>query len=117
MLRIRFTRTGKKKQPSFRIVVAEHARAVKGKYVEIVGHYKPTTENKEVVVDKDRVNYWISVGAQPTDSVASLLKKEGFDNMDKFITKPRNKKRRKKNAPEEEEAPAAEAAPAETAEA
>lgn len=109
MLRIRLTRTGKKNQASYRIVVAEHSRAVKGKYVEILGHYLPTRNPKEIVLKKDRIQYWISVGAKPTNSVAALCKKEGMPDMDKFITRRMDLKQPKKNPTEEEAAQAAEA--------
>lgn len=95
MLKIRFTRTGKTQQESFRIVVAEHSRSVKGKYLELLGNYKPATKPKEFVIQKERVEYWISKGAKPTDSVASLLKQKGFANMDQFIS-ARNKQRKNK---------------------
>ncbi len=116
MLRIRFTRTGKKKQPSYRIVVAEHSKAVKRQYIEILGHYSPSRNPKEVTLKEDRIKYWISVGAKPSDSVASLLKKEGYKDMEKYIVISREKKaKKKKEQPEEEAAaaaPAADAAPA-----
>jgi small subunit ribosomal protein S16 len=104
LLRIRFTRTGKKQQASFRIVVAEHSRPVKGKFIEILGHYKPTTATKEISLKKDRIEHWISVGAQPSDSVASLLKRQGFKDMDKYILRPRNLQRKKKKAAPEGQA-------------
>lgn len=101
MLRIRFTRTGKVGQPSFRIVVAEHRAPVKGKYIEIVGNYMPARAPKIVTIDKEKIAYWISKGATPSDSVAVLLKKQGMENMDRYLL-PRNHKRTKKGA----EAPA-----------
>jgi small subunit ribosomal protein S16 len=106
LLRIRLTRTGKKSQPSYRIVVAEHSAPVKSKYVEILGHYNLSQTPRQLVVDQDRVKYWISVGAKPSDSVAVLLKNLGMDDMEKYIVKPRDLKRKKRNAPEEEDAPA-----------
>ncbi|MBI2453563.1 30S ribosomal protein S16 [Candidatus Peregrinibacteria bacterium] len=102
MLRIRFSRTGKVGQPSFRIVIAEHRSPVKGRFIELIGHYHPT-KSKLAVVDKARVTHWISKGAIPTDSVAVLLKKQGMSDMDKYIA-PRNRKRAPKG--EEEKAPA-----------
>lgn len=100
MLKIRLSRTGKKSQPSFRIIVQEHSSAVKGgKVVEIVGNYQPTTPNKNVVVEKERIEHWISKGAQPSDTVASLLKRHGFANMEKFIA-PRDKQKKKKKGGE-----------------
>jgi len=124
LLRIRLTRTGKKRQPSYRIVVAEHTAPIKGRYVELVGYYNQSRKPRELEVDQDRVKHWISVGAKPTDTVAGLLKSLGMDGMDKYI-EPRNKKRKKKKETPEEtgggsaevsEAPAEEAkeeAPAE----
>ncbi|MBI5754665.1 30S ribosomal protein S16 [Candidatus Peregrinibacteria bacterium] len=85
MLRIRFTRTGRKNQPKFRIVVAEHSAPVKGAYLEILGHYLPIAKEKTLVLNKERVLYWISKGAQPSDSIASLFKRQGMDNMDQYI--------------------------------
>ncbi len=112
MLRIRLTRTGKKAQPSFRIVVGEHSRAVQRKFLEILGQYVPSAQPKILTLNKERIQHWLSVGAQPSDTVAALLKKEGFADMDKFM-EPRNKKRRGKKEPAEEAAPA-EAPKAET---
>lgn len=73
MLKIRFSRRGKKKQPIFRIVVAEHTAPIKGKFVENLGFYKPTSQNKEVVLKEDRISYWLDNGAKASDSVAKLL--------------------------------------------
>ena len=111
MLKIRLSRAGKKKQPSFRVVVQEHSSPVKGKFVEELGFYLPTANPKEFKIDLERAKYWISVGAQPSDSVAVLLKKDGLDGMEKFI-EPRNKKRKPKKEQPEEEAPKAPAAAA-----
>lgn len=85
MLRIRLTRTGRTKQESFRIVVAEHARPVKGKFIEVIGHYQPSKNPKAFDIEKARVEYWMSKGAQPSSTVASLLKKHGMGDMDKFM--------------------------------
>lgn len=105
MLKIRLSRTGKKKQPSFRIVVAEHTAPIKGRYLELLGYYIPTTDPKKVEIKKERVEHWISKGAHPTDTVATLLKKEGLANMDKFM-EPRDKKKKKKKGGDEESAEA-----------
>ncbi len=77
MLRIRLRRVGGKKQPSYRIVVAESTAPRDGKFVEIVGFYNPRTEPETVQVKEERVLYWLSVGAQPSDSLTRLLKKMG----------------------------------------
>lgn len=118
MLKIRLSLAGKKAQKSFRIVVQEHTSPIKGKFIEEIGYYRPTTPNKEMKVDVERVNHWISKGAQPSDTAAVLLKKSGMSGMEKYIA-PRNKKRRnKKQGPEEAAAPTPAPAPAaETAEA
>jgi len=101
LLKIRLTRTGKKSQASYRVVLQEHSSPVKGKFIEVLGSYQPTTPSKSFTVDMDRVKHWISVGAQPSDSVAVQLKKLGVENMDQFIA-PRTKQRKsKKEQPEE----------------
>lgn len=108
MLRIRFSRTGKKSQPSYSVVLAERRRAVKGRFIEKLGYYMPARKPKVTSLNKDRIIYWISKGAIPTDTAASLFKKEGFENMDRFL-EPRNKKRVKKG--EETSKPVAATAP------
>ncbi len=77
MLRIRLTRTGKKHQPTYRIVVAEHTRPIKGKFVEILGYYIPTQKPKVLEVNTERAKYWISQGAQASDTVHNLLADKG----------------------------------------
>lgn len=106
MLKIRLSRTGRTNYPSYRIVVAEHSDAVKGKFIEILGHYIPNRDPKVLEYDEKKIREWIDKGAKPSDTVASLLKNAGVTGLEKYIN-PRNKKRKKKNAPEEEEAPAA----------
>lgn len=101
------TRIGKQNQAAFRIVLAEKSNAVKGENQEILGFYNPA-EGKKIDFNKDRIEFWISKGAKPSDSVASLLKTNGMSGMEKFM-EPRNKKRRSKSAPAEEaKAPAVE---------
>ena len=77
MLKLRLRRTGAKKRPSYRIVVAEHSSPCDGRFVEIIGHYNPLTEPATVKVDEERARHWLSVGAQPTETVAGLLKRAG----------------------------------------
>ncbi len=74
-LKIRLMRTGKKKQPSYRVVVKEARSPRGGKYVELVGTYNPLTEPSEIKLNEERIKYWISVGAQPTETVQRLIKK------------------------------------------
>jgi len=77
MLRIRLSRTGAKKQPSYRIVVADSEMKRDGRYVERIGYYNPRTEPLEYKINEDRALYWLSVGAQPSDAVRRLLDKQG----------------------------------------
>ena len=75
MLRIRLARTGAKKKPSYRIVVIAGEKARDGRFLEILGHYNPCRNPPAVVFDIERANYWISKGAQPSETIQSLLKK------------------------------------------
>jgi len=76
MLSIRFSRTGKKHQPYFRILVQEKLRAPQGKFIEIIGNYNPRT--KELSIKEDRAKYWLGVGAKPSDTVHRLLTKKNL---------------------------------------
>jgi small subunit ribosomal protein S16 len=73
MLAIRLRRAGSKKRPYFRLVVADSRAARDSSFVEIVGHYNPRTKPALVDVDQERVSYWIGQGAQPSDSVRTLI--------------------------------------------
>lgn len=75
MVKIRLRRTGKTKQPSYRLVVADSRAPRDGKFIEIIGHYNPIRQPKVLEVVAERARYWISVGAQPSDTVATLLQK------------------------------------------
>jgi len=77
MLRIRLRRVGKKKQPSYRIVVADVRAPRDGAIVEQVGHYNPLTDPPTIVVNADKVKHWMGVGAKPSDTVVRLLQREG----------------------------------------
>lgn len=95
MLVIRLTRIGKNNEAAYRLVVAEKRKAVKGEYQELLGFYNPA-EGKKINFKKDRIEYWVGLGATPSDTVASLLKINGMSGMEKFIA-PRNLKRKSKN--------------------
>lgn len=112
MLVLRLQRTGRENLPAYRIVVAEKARPVKGKFLEIIGHYLPARKDPVFEVDTTRVTHWVSKGAIPSDTLARLLKRNGMKDMEKFI-ESYTKKRSKKEAPPE--APAAPAPVAEKA--
>ncbi len=77
MVRIRLRRMGLKKQPSYRIVVADQRSARTGGFIEIVGTYNPRTQPISESVEEDRVLYWLNVGAQPSEAVESILKRTG----------------------------------------
>lgn len=77
MLKLRLRRTGAKKRPSYRIVVAEHTAPRDGRFIEILGHYDPLTEPATVKVNEERARYWLGVGAQPSETVAGLLTRAG----------------------------------------
>ena len=74
LLKIRLRRVGAKKQPSYRIVVADGRAARDGAFVEQLGHYDPKTDPPTIVLDRERADEWIGKGAQPTDSVVRLFK-------------------------------------------
>ena len=83
MVRIRLRRVGKKKQPSYRVVVADQRSPRDGRFIEIIGHYDPLTDPPTVVIKEDRALYWLSEGAQPSDPVARMLRNMGI--WDKFL--------------------------------
>ena len=76
MLRIRLTRTGRKKQPMYRIVVVEKSQAAKsGKFVELLGHYNATAKPKTLKLNLAKYKHWCAKGAKPTRTVEDLVKK------------------------------------------
>ena len=76
-VKIRLRRMGAKKAPFYRIVVADSRYPRDGRFIEEIGYYNPLTNPAEVKVDAEKVQKWIYNGAQPTDTVKSLLKKNG----------------------------------------
>jgi small subunit ribosomal protein S16 len=98
MVRIRLRRTGKTKQPSYRVVVADQRSPRDGKFIEIIGHYNPVRQPKVLEINGERARYWLSVGAQPSDTVVKLFKRVNvLDEQGKVIAA----------TPAEAEAPAA----------
>ncbi|MEX2426499.1 MAG: 30S ribosomal protein S16 [Thermomicrobiaceae bacterium] len=77
MIKLRLRRMGAKKQPSYRIVAAESTKPRDGRFIEILGHYDPKTDPYTLRVDEERAKYWLDHGAQPTETVRSLLVKSG----------------------------------------
>lgn len=78
MVKIRLNRMGAKRQPFYRIVVADSRSPRDGRFIEIVGNYDPTKDPAIINVDEEKVMAWIKNGAQPTDTVRSLLSKQGI---------------------------------------
>ncbi|MCD6030582.1 MAG: rpsP [Thermomicrobiales bacterium] len=77
MVKLRLRRMGAKKRPSYRIVAADSRAPRDGAFIEIVGFYDPITDPATIKVDVERARHWINVGAQPTETVRSLLSKAG----------------------------------------
>lgn len=77
MVRIRLRRTGRKRTPTYRIVVADQQSPRDGRFIEIIGQYSPRQGEQALNLKTDRANYWLDNGAQPSDTVRSLLRKAG----------------------------------------
>ena len=75
MVRLRLTRLGRKKQPFYRIVAADSRAPRDGRFIESIGHYNPMLNPPEIKIDLERVDYWLGVGASPSDTVAGLIKR------------------------------------------
>lgn len=114
MLVIRLQRTGRENTPTYRLVVAEKARPVKGKFLEVLGHYLPARNPAIFEHEDEKIAAWVKKGAIPSNTVARLLKKAGMKDMDKFIVTYK-KQVSKKAPPPEAAAPAAPAPVAEAA--
>ena len=78
MVRIRLRREGRKKAPMYRIVIADSQSPREGRFIEIIGTYQPQKTEKAVELNTERANYWLDVGAQPSDTVRSLLRRAGI---------------------------------------
>jgi small subunit ribosomal protein S16 len=77
-VRIRLTRVGATKQPTYRVVVADSRKARDSRSIETIGHYNPRTEPVEVNIDEDKARQWLAKGAQPSDTVARLFRAAGI---------------------------------------
>ncbi|KAA0205858.1 30S ribosomal protein S16 [Candidatus Uhrbacteria bacterium] len=107
MLIIRLTRVGKKKQPQYRFIVSEKARDPWGKAREILGSYEPLRTPTAVTLNKERIEYWLSKGAQCSDTVWNLLVDQGVVKGEKRQTVKLSTKRKGKLGKKAEEAAAA----------
>lgn len=89
MVRIRLRRMGAKKKPFYRIVVANQRSPRDGRFIETIGTYDPLTNPPTVQIQADRAAYWVGVGANPSDSVARLLRQQGItDEAGKVVYVP-----------------------------
>ena len=77
-LSIRLTRVGRRKSPFYRLVVAESSSPRDGRFVEIIGHYQPLRAETKLEIKEDRALHWLNIGAQPSDTVRSLMRKKGI---------------------------------------
>ena len=77
-VRIRLTRVGAKKQPTYRVVVTDSRNARDGRSIETIGHYNPRNEPVEFAFDADKAKKWLAQGAQPSDTVARLFRNAGL---------------------------------------
>ncbi len=128
-VKLRLRRIGKKKQPMYKVVAADSRAPRDGKFLESIGLYNPLTNPHTLEIKEDRVLYWLGVGAQPTDTVMSLLRQKGitlkrelkkkglseekineeFENWSKLKeAKTKNKPKRKKGGAVSKEKPAEE---------
>ena len=73
MVRLRLTRMGRKKQPFYRIVAADSRAPRDGRFIESIGHYNPMLNPPEIKIDLERVDYWLGVGASPSDTLNGLI--------------------------------------------
>ena len=95
-VKMRLTRMGDKKSPFYRIVVVDSRKARDGEYIEKVGHYNPTSQPEEIVIDEAKAKDWLSKGVQPTDTVKTLLIRQGIMEKPTKLSAPRTKTRTKK---------------------
>lgn len=119
MVKIRLRRTGAKKQPSYRLVVADSRAPRDGAFIAVIGHYNPLTDPETIVIDQEKALGWLKQGAQPTDTAARLLAKAGIieepaDRKEKMKAgapdKPKASKKKAKAAAAKAEEPKAKAA-------
>lgn len=106
MLAIRLSRVGKTKQPTYRLIVSEKSKDTQGRYLEILGTYNPRSNPPAIKLEAERIKFWMSKGAQPSDTVHNLLVDQ------KIITTPKRKiwtVPKSESKAEEKKEPAAEA--------
>ena len=96
-VKMRLTRLGDKKSPTYRIVVIDSRKARDGEYIDKVGHYNPTANPAEVVIDNEKAADWLAKGVQPTETVRALLLNAGvIEKSEKLSPSKTNPKKKKK---------------------
>ena len=75
-VRVRLTRVGSKKNAMWRVVVADQRSPRDGRFIEMIGHYNPQTEPSQIVIDRDRLDHWLQMGARPSETVQKLMRAE-----------------------------------------
>ncbi len=90
-VKIRLKRVGMKKQPHYRLVAVDRRSAAGGAEIEVLGHFDPRVKENSFVVNHERVKYWISCGAQVSETTKSLLKKSGFYGQNQKTADPNAK--------------------------
>ncbi len=111
MLRIRLSRHGAKKDPHYRVVVAEKKSPRDGRFVEIVGHYHPTMKPAQLELNLDRIDYWVGHGAQLSGTVESLVKRAQTQPKEASAEEPAQEAAPKEAAAKKDEAGAQQAKP------
>jgi len=109
-VKIRLSRFGAKKQPTYRIVVAEERSKRDGRIVEKIGHFDPRTDPPTIVLNEERARYWLGVGARPTDALGVILRRAGIS--DQYVRQRTARKSKSEKAAEEAAKAAAPAVPA-----
>ena len=95
-VKMRLTRMGDKKSPTYRIVVVDSRKARDGEYIDKVGHYNPTANPAEVVINTEKAKDWLAKGVQPTETVRSILINQGIIEKPAKLSPAKTKTRKKK---------------------
>lgn len=97
MVRMRLMRMGDKKAPFYRIIISDSRKSRDGEYIDKIGHYNPLAVPAEIVIDAEKAKSWISKGVQPTETVRTLLIKQGIIAKPEKLSPPKTKTRKKKD--------------------
>jgi small subunit ribosomal protein S16 len=87
-VRVRLTRVGSRKNPIWRVVVADQRSPRDGRFIEMIGHYNPQTEPSTIAIDEERLRHWLARGAQPTSTVKQLMKAQAKSGGAKAVAEP-----------------------------